>query len=214
MVMKKNMMRRNLWRSIRKSMGRYIAIMSIIALGAGLFVGLLSSKISMMETARNYMDSQNMYDLTLLNDYGWSIEQVEAVKELPQVVDVEGTVYVDVIGTVGDSQTEAVYEVYSIPQEVNQLYLLEGRMPEAPNECLADANLQDSTDLNDQFRIADTNEEETLDSFQSQWTRTCRPDLHHSGLCFFSAVHGHEPEQYHLGKRLGHFQHLHTLGCL
>ena len=105
------------------------------------------------------MDSQNMYDLTLLNDYGWSIEQVEAVKELPQVVDVEGTVYVDVIGTVGDSQTEAVYEVYSIPQEVNQLYLLEGRMPEAPNECLADANLQDSTDLNDQFRIADTNED-------------------------------------------------------
>ena len=52
MVMKKNMMRRNLWRSIRKSMGRYIAIMSIIALGAGLFVGLLSSKISMMETLR------------------------------------------------------------------------------------------------------------------------------------------------------------------
>lgn len=168
MVMKKNMMRRNLWRSIRKSMGRYIAIMSIIALGAGLFVGLLSSKISMMETARNYMDSQNMYDLTLLNDYGWSMEQVEAVKELPQVVDVEGTVYVDVIGTVGDSQTEAVYEVYSIPQEVNQLYLLEGRMPEAPNECLADANLQDSTDLNDQFRIADTNEEDTLDSLDYQ----------------------------------------------
>ena len=104
MVMKKNMMRRNLWRSIRKSMGRYIAIMSIIALGAGLFVGLLSSKISMMETAGNYMDTQNMYDLTLLNDYGWSFEQVEAVKELPQVVDVEGTVYVDVIGTVGEDR--------------------------------------------------------------------------------------------------------------
>ena len=168
MVMKKNMMRRNLWRSIRKSMGRYIAIMSIIALGAGLFVGLLSSKISMMETASNYMDTQNMYDLTLLNDYGWSLEQVEAVKELPQVVDVEGTVYVDVIGTVGESQTEAVYEVYSIPQEVNQVYLLEGRMPEAPNECLADANLQDRTALNDQFRIADTNEAETLESLNYQ----------------------------------------------
>ena len=74
MVMKKNMMRRNLWRSIRKSMGRYIAIMSIIALGAGLFVGLLSSKISMLETANNYMDIQNMYDMTLLNEYGWSLE--------------------------------------------------------------------------------------------------------------------------------------------
>ncbi len=168
MVMKKNMMRRNLWRSIRKSMGRYIAIMSIIALGAGLFVGLLSSKISMMETAQNYMDSQNMYDLTLLNDYGWSLEQVETVKQLPQVVDVEGTVYVDVIGTVGDSQTEAVYEVYSIPQQVNQLYLLEGRMPEAPNECLADANLQGSTDLNDLFRIGSANEEDTLESLNNQ----------------------------------------------
>ena len=38
MVMKKNMMRRNLQQSILKSLGRYVAIMAIIALGSSLFV--------------------------------------------------------------------------------------------------------------------------------------------------------------------------------
>ena len=40
MVMKRNAMRKNLRQSILKSMGRYLAITMIIALGAGLFVGL------------------------------------------------------------------------------------------------------------------------------------------------------------------------------
>ena len=40
--MRKNMMRRNLQQSIWRSLGRYIAIMAIIALGASIFVGLLT----------------------------------------------------------------------------------------------------------------------------------------------------------------------------
>ena len=53
--MKRNMMRRNLRRSITKSFGRYIAIAMIIALGAGMFVGLRSTKTDMVETGREYM---------------------------------------------------------------------------------------------------------------------------------------------------------------
>ena len=40
-IMSKNAMRKNLRQSIIKSIGRYLAITLIIALGAGLFVGLL-----------------------------------------------------------------------------------------------------------------------------------------------------------------------------
>ena len=60
MVMKKNMMRRNLQQSILKSIGRYIAIMAIIALGASLFVGLLMTKSDMVATGQVYTDEQNM----------------------------------------------------------------------------------------------------------------------------------------------------------
>ena len=42
--MKKNAMRKNLLQSILKSLGRYVAIVAIIALGASMFVGLLMTK--------------------------------------------------------------------------------------------------------------------------------------------------------------------------
>ena len=65
MVMKKNAMRRNLHQSILKSLGRYIAIVAIIALGASLFVGLLMTKSDMVATGQKYMDEQNMLDLRM-----------------------------------------------------------------------------------------------------------------------------------------------------
>ena len=67
MVMRKNVMRKNLRQSILRSLGRYIAIAAIIALGAGLFVGLLATKTDMVATGQAFMDRLNMFDLRLLN---------------------------------------------------------------------------------------------------------------------------------------------------
>jgi len=50
--MKRNAMRKNLRQSIVKSFGRYIAIVAIIALGAGLFVGRKSS----YQTSNHWQD--------------------------------------------------------------------------------------------------------------------------------------------------------------
>ena len=70
MVMKRNVMGKNLLPSIRRSIGRYIAIVAIIALGAGMFVGLITTKSDMVATAQKYVDTQNMFHLNLLNTYG------------------------------------------------------------------------------------------------------------------------------------------------
>ena len=55
MVMKRNAMRKNLRQSILRSFGRYIAIVAIIALGAGLFVGLLMTKSDMVATGQVFL---------------------------------------------------------------------------------------------------------------------------------------------------------------
>ena len=49
MVMRRSAMGANLRQSILKSLGRYIAIVLIIALGSSLFVGLLMTKSSREE---------------------------------------------------------------------------------------------------------------------------------------------------------------------
>ena len=68
--MSKNAMRRNLRQSIIKSIGRYLAITMIIALGAGLFVGLLMTKTDMVATGQTFMDEQDMFDLRMIGNYG------------------------------------------------------------------------------------------------------------------------------------------------
>ena len=82
MVMKKNAMRRNLRQSIVRSLGRYIAIILIIALGAGLFVGLLMTKADMVATGQRFMEQQNMFDLRLMNSYAWDWEHLDAISEM------------------------------------------------------------------------------------------------------------------------------------
>ena len=108
-------MRRNLRQSIRKSLGRYIAIMAIIALGAGLFVGLLMTKSDMVATGQFYIDTQNMFDLRLVNSYGWNREQVEQVAEMEGVVDAEGVFYTDLIARWEPDSTDKVFRFYTIP---------------------------------------------------------------------------------------------------
>ena len=62
MVMKRNAMNANLRQSILKSLGRYIAIVLIIALGSGIFVGLLMTRTDMVLTGQEFMDQQKMFD--------------------------------------------------------------------------------------------------------------------------------------------------------
>lgn len=164
MVMKSDAMRRNLRRSIRKSLGRYLAIVAIIALGASMFVGLLTSKGDMVVTGQKYMDDQNMFDLRLINTYGWAQKQVDAVAALPGVVDAEGVFYIDVIANMDQEESEAVYRVYSLPEKINRVVLRGGRMPETPDECLIDGYHASDRILGSTITVARTNDDNTLDA--------------------------------------------------
>ena len=163
MVMKRNAMRTNLRQSILKSFGRYIAIATIIALGAGLFTGLLMTKTDMVATGQQFMDQQNMYDIRAVSNYGWSPEYVEKFAAMDEVEDAEGVIWMDLIAQTA-SQEEAVYRFYSLPQTISKVALRSGRMPENAGECLADGfNWEDSL-LGQTVTISTVNDEDSLDS--------------------------------------------------
>lgn len=162
--MKRNMMRRNLFRSIRSSLGRYIAIVGIIALGAGMFVGLRTTKSDMIATGQTYMNQQNMFDLRLLSTYGWEREDVAAVAKMEGIESAEGVISLDAIVAVGEDATEHVYRLFSIPQSVNKVYLHGGRMPQSPDECLADGFHATDDILGKTVTVSGLNDEETLES--------------------------------------------------
>ena len=166
MVMKRNAMRKNLRQSIVKSFGRYIAISLIIGLGAALFVGLLTTKSDMVATGHAFMEEQNMFDLRMVSNYGWSEKYVEEFAQLEGVEDAEGLFYIDLIGRVGEDAEDSVYRFYTLPEKINKVALRGGRMPEAENECLAYGFYADDSVLGKTVTISDTNDEDTLETLR------------------------------------------------
>lgn len=168
MVMKQNMMVKNLLQSIRRSLGRYIAIAVIIALGGAMFVGLRSTKMDMVATGQVYMQKQNMFDLRLLTEYGWNRDQIEQIRLLDCVENAEGTYYADLIANRGEDGEGSVYRFHTIPEQVDCLVLLEGRMPQAPNECLADGFRNGSNALGTIVTVTEDNSEDVLDTLNER----------------------------------------------
>ena len=166
--MKRNAMRRNLRQSIIKTFGRYIAIAAIIALGAGLFVGLLMTKADMVATGQMFMDKQNMFDLRLINRYGWTEDYLEEIAKVDGIVDMEPVTYIDLIAHVGDAQEDSVYRFLTIPQRVNLVDLRGGRMPQAENECLACGFHMDEGILGQTVTISENNEEDALEGVKQR----------------------------------------------
>ncbi len=164
MVMRrKNMMRRNLTQTIRRSLGRYIAIVAIIALGAGLFTGLRVTKVDMIATVQRYTDQQNMFDLQVLNSYGWTDDDVFALSQTEGIADLEGTISLDVLVHMGDGEDRA-FKLLSIPERLNRPELDQGRMPAAPDECVVEGYHFDQSVIGKQLYISDNNTENTLDA--------------------------------------------------
>ena len=166
--MKRNMMQINLHRSIKNSIARYIAIMAIIALGAGIFVGLRTTRSDMIATGQQYMDRQNMFDLRLVSTCGWDEDHVGSVADMDGIHNAEGVYTLDVIAGYKGKDTESVYKLYSIPESVNKVYLHGGRMPKNPNECLADAFHATDDILGKEIVLSAGNETDTLDNLNSR----------------------------------------------
>jgi len=167
MVMKrKNMMRRNLTQTIRHSLGRYIAIIAIVALGAGLFTGLRVTKVDMVATVQHYTDQQNMFDVQVMNSYGWTDSDVEALSKISGISGAEGTISLDALVHWGDNE-DAAYKVMSIPERLNRPALVEGRMPSAPDECLVEGYFFGSSIIGKTLYISENNTDTTLEAFAS-----------------------------------------------
>lgn len=159
----RNAMGANLRRTILKSIGRYIAIILIIALGSALFVGLVMTKTDMVLTGQDFMQKQNFFDLRFISTYGWSQEQVDALKELPGVESAEGVLYLDLVASDPAGGNDCVFRFHTLSDSMNRFDLRGGRMPEAANECLADGYIYNDSILGKTVTISELNDTDTLE---------------------------------------------------
>lgn len=151
-------------REISSSLGRYLAIFAIIALGAGLFVGLRLSRPDFLETYNNYTHETNFYDFRLVSTLGLTDDDLAEVKKLDGVKLAEGAVGADFLFNTAD-EDNLIMMAQSIPENVNQIKLKAGRMPEKANECLADPDMYSKDDIGSTIKLSKNNSEQTFDTF-------------------------------------------------
>ncbi len=149
-------------RSIRGSLGRFLAILAIVALGVGLFAGIKSSQPDLLRSLDSYYRGQHMYDFQLLSSLGFTEEDAEAFRELPGVAEAEGACFADAWAAL-DGGEEAVWYFQSLTEAVAAPVLTAGRMPENDGECLGDDRNFSEADLGKALTLSAQNSEDTLD---------------------------------------------------
>ena len=144
-------------RSIRGSLGRFLAIIGIVALGCGFFAGLQMSGPDMRASADRYYDGTHLWDIRLLSTLGFSDDDVQRVRDIEGIADAMPSISTDVMMQTGDEQTavrvsllpdgasdgetsDGVTVASDDDEYLNRLLLRDGRWPTAEDECVVSAD--------------------------------------------------------------------------
>ena len=148
--MKKNVLRKDFIIEIKKTMGRFVSIFFIVALGVAFYSGIRASEPSMRFTADQYFDDSKLMDLKVMGTMGLTKADIKAIGKVSGIEAVEGGYSKDVLCPVGDN--EKVVHMLSMQKNFNQVSVVEGRLPEKAGECLVDEDFLSYTDL----KVGDT----------------------------------------------------------
>ena len=143
--MKKKALRKDFYMEIRKSMGRFLSIFFIVAIGCAFFAGIRSSEPDMRYSGDAYFDRKNLMDLQVISTMGLTDEDVEAIEKLDGIEKAEAGYSVDALCTEGDNQI--VMHVMSLLPSMNQVQVENGRLPEKSDECVVDADFLSKSTL-------------------------------------------------------------------
>lgn len=158
--------RKNIYRTIKNSMGRYLAIMAIIALGVGFFAGLKVTKPGMVEAGNDYIRKYSMYDIRLISPTGFTADDIGRLCDDEAVMTAAGANYSDFI-YIDEEGKESVLHAESITSGVNELELVSGRMPESDDECVLDEyQFRNVNMLGKEIVISESNDAQTKAAFK------------------------------------------------
>lgn len=160
----KSMMKRNTFREIKKSFGRYFAILAIVALGVAFFSGLKITQSVMVHSADVYLKDLQFYDYRLVSTLGFTEENVEALAEKEDVRAAEGAISAEVLYK-DAGENERVIKMHSITEKVNKLKLIAGEMPQSADECVVDSALFSEDAIGSELVLSENNTTDDLDKF-------------------------------------------------
>lgn len=133
----KNILIKSNKRNIVQTLGRYLSLIGVTFLGAGVLAGLLAVAPEMHNTADKYFESQNLMDVRIVSPLGYSENNIEQIEQMDEIENYYLGTVLDAVGSI--NATQYTIRVHSQPSEeaaINQLQLIEGRLPKGIGELV------------------------------------------------------------------------------
>ncbi|MGN0986837.1 MAG: FtsX-like permease family protein, partial [Otoolea sp.] len=148
MVMKKAQWT-DLFREIRKSKGRYLSLLFIVALGTAFYAGVRSSEPDMTASVDRYYDETDFMDVRIMGTLGLTEEDIRAISGTEGIAQAEGGYSAELFAVCQDDQP--IISVISACDNMNRMTIQEGRMPQEPDECFMDTGFM----MNQGYEVGD-----------------------------------------------------------
>ena len=136
--MKKTALKKDIYRTITGTLPRFLSIFFIVVLGVAFYSGIRVTQKDMHITADRQFDESNLMDVKVVGTLGISKENVESLKKLSKVKEVEGNYSTDVIAKKQGSDEEHAIKVVAKTERLNQINVVKGKLPQNKEECLVD----------------------------------------------------------------------------
>ena len=129
------MFRKDTFRLIKRSLNRFLSLVSIVAIGTGFMMGLNSAPTLMRNSVDKYNFDSNLHDIQLFSSYGFCDEDIEVIKEIDFIDGVFASKMQDVFIDVEDIG-QRVIRLRELESDVNKIELVEGRLPMKADEAV------------------------------------------------------------------------------
>lgn len=137
------MKNRKIWldgfREIKNTLGRFLALFLIIALGTGFFVGIRAAAPDMIAIADRYFNQTNLEDMSIQSTMGLDEDDLALLEDIGDI-EYEPYAYVDRQISTSDDIVR-FYPNFNEMSDINQFDVLEGALPQAENEIAIDQQL-------------------------------------------------------------------------
>ena len=102
------------FREIKRSFGRFFSIFSIVFIGVAFFAGVKASAPDMKYTADNYYDDNNLMDIKILSNVGFTDDDVDKIQDISGVGGVFKTYSMDAITK--KNSVQSVLKIHGLPK--------------------------------------------------------------------------------------------------
>lgn len=142
---------RHILRTVKGSLGRFLAIFGIVALGTGFFSGLGTAEKAMLATGDGYFRDSALYNYRAVSSTGFTPDAVESISSAAGVT-AKGAYSADILADfVGEQR---VLRCLSLTDGLNTPTVESGRLPAAAGECFGDSRFFSPDDVGERVTVS------------------------------------------------------------